>query len=222
MNDVYQSDEEQIEALKKWWRENGTSTIIGIALAVAAVFGWQGWQKQQQQAAYSASMVYQQLTDIVAGDISPLTDEQKSTAKHLSETLKQDYSGSAYATFAAWYKAKLAVTEGDLEAAEAELRWALTQLDQPEITAQTNLRLARVLTAKKQYDDALSLLANEPLGFTAQYQELRGDIFLQQGDAVQAKAAYEMAKASNALAERPANNPLLELKIQHLASAEGA
>ena len=47
MSDSYRTEEEQVEALKAWWRENGKSTVVAIAMAVMGVFGWQGWQKQQ-------------------------------------------------------------------------------------------------------------------------------------------------------------------------------
>jgi predicted negative regulator of RcsB-dependent stress response len=37
------TEEEQIEALKRWWEENGKQTLLGIALIVGGYFGWQAW-----------------------------------------------------------------------------------------------------------------------------------------------------------------------------------
>ena len=38
------SEEEQLEVVKRWWKENGTSLIAGAVLAAAGVFGWNAWQ----------------------------------------------------------------------------------------------------------------------------------------------------------------------------------
>jgi len=32
----YRTEEEQVEALKRWWKENGTGILVAILLAVAA------------------------------------------------------------------------------------------------------------------------------------------------------------------------------------------
>ncbi len=42
--DVYRTDEEQVEALRKWWLENGKSVIAGIVIGFSAIFGWRAWQ----------------------------------------------------------------------------------------------------------------------------------------------------------------------------------
>ncbi len=34
------TEEEQIEAIKRWWKENGVSLLIGAAIAAAGVFAW--------------------------------------------------------------------------------------------------------------------------------------------------------------------------------------
>lgn len=222
MSDGYQTEEEQIEAIKKWWKENGTSTLVGIALAVAAVFGWQGWQKQQQESAYSASAMYQNLIGIANTEQGQLTDEQISTANHLAETLKTDFRSSSYAQFAALYKAKFAVAANDLDAAESELRWVLGQSLDPEMAAQTRLRLSRVLSAKQQYDEAMNVLSGDALAYAALYDEQKGDIYLAQGNNDSARQAYNDAKQKNSESEKQVNNALLELKLQQLKIAEGA
>jgi len=38
------TDEEQVEAIKQWWKNNGSSLLIGIGAALAIAFGWQAWQ----------------------------------------------------------------------------------------------------------------------------------------------------------------------------------
>ena len=51
----YQTDDEKVEELKAWWKENGVSVMVGIGLAVVALFGWEYWKKAQIENAVQAS-----------------------------------------------------------------------------------------------------------------------------------------------------------------------
>ena len=216
MAEGYQTDEEQIEQLKRWWRENGKSTVAYITIAIVAVFGWQGWQKQHQADMDAASAIYQNLLTVSQDTV---TSEQHATANHLADTLKKDFSNTTYAQFAALYKAKFAVNNNDLVAAEQELRWVLDQEVTPELAAQTRLRLARVLSGQEKYDEALVQLQYDANGLAPLFEEERGDIYLVKGDTAGASAAYEKARELLRQQTVPSENPLLNLKIQQLNSA---
>ena len=60
------TEEEQVEALKSWWKENGKSLIMGVVIAVAAVFGWRGWNQYQDDFAANASAMYESILNPVA------------------------------------------------------------------------------------------------------------------------------------------------------------
>ena len=218
MAESYRTEEEQIEALKKWWQDNGKSTVVSIVVAIAAVFGWQGWQQKQQADTDAASAVYQ---DMLVAVNATATAEQLATARHLANTLKQDFSNSTYARFAALYKAKLAVEDNDLAGAEQELRWVLERGITPELELEVKLRLARVLYAQDRFDEALQQLQGDASGFAAAYEEARGDIYLAQDDSKQALLAYQKASELNRQAQQPVNRPMLEMKLQQLKSKQG-
>ena len=61
------TEEEQIEALKRWWEENGKQTILGIALIVGGYFGWQAWTDHSVEQSSAASLTYQEMVDNLAG-----------------------------------------------------------------------------------------------------------------------------------------------------------
>ncbi|MDX1713508.1 MAG: tetratricopeptide repeat protein, partial [Halomonas venusta] len=75
------SEEEQLEVIKRWWKENGTSLIAGAVLAAAGVFGWNAWQNYQEGQAEAASVRYQQLVNMTAGNT--LADDQLANAREL-------------------------------------------------------------------------------------------------------------------------------------------
>ena len=217
--DTYRTEDEQVEALKRWWDENGRSTIAAIVLALTAGFGWQAWKDFDQGQQVAASDLYQNLLQALSsptGDIAP--------AREVAGQIKSEFGGSTYAQFAALHLARLAVTDGDLAAAEAELRWVLAKADSGSDVADiTQLRLARVLAAQDNTEQALSILAQGEGGtYAASYAMARGDVLLGLGRRDEARAAYTEAKA---LAGTEAGAPplaTLEQKIQSLSPMPGA
>ena len=192
---VHLSEEEQIENLKRWWQENGRSTIIGVVLAVVAYFGWQGWQNHQQQQRDEASALYEDLLNTaVAEPGQTLTEEKIATAMNIADELKDKYGSGLYAVYGALFAAKLSVDQNDLDRAETELQWVINNHKDNEYALVARERLAQVYYAKTLYDDALSALnAVEPQNFAASYEELKGDIYIAKNMLPEAKLAYEAA-----------------------------
>ena len=65
------SDEEQMNRFGEWWKDNGTSLLIAVGLAVAAIIGWNVYSSEQQQTMEAGTAVYADYVD--ASD-----EEQKS------------------------------------------------------------------------------------------------------------------------------------------------
>lgn len=212
------TEEEQVEALKNWWKENGRSLLLGVALALAIVFGWKGWESNQRVAAENAATVYQSLVQAVALASGPQsTDEQGATASHLAKSLKEDYGDTAYAHFGALFAARLSVDVGDYATALGELDWVLGQSQDSVMTTVATMRKARVMAAMGDAGDAISLLdALKEASFSVSLAELKGDLYLQQGEIDKARSAYQSAAADAPQGTRP----LLNIKLESLA-AEG-
>ena len=70
----YRTEEEQVEALKRWWQENGRSMIVSVVVAVGLGLGWNYWQAGRQASLENASFTYQQMLQRLAqgtpGDIA--------------------------------------------------------------------------------------------------------------------------------------------------------
>ncbi len=174
----YRTEEEQVEALRRWWNENGRSTVAAIIIALAAGFGWQGWKGYQQGQNEAASNSYQAL--LAAISQVEQSQAQGQSAAELAERIKAEHGGSTYAQFAALHLARFAVDDGDLAEAQAQLRWVLGKASKGSDTAQVaQLRLARVLAAQGDTDQALAILAEGADGpYQASYALARGDILL--------------------------------------------
>ena len=216
--ETFRTEEEQVEAIKRWWQENGKSTVFGIALALALVFGWKGWQGHVKDQSAAASAIFDNL--MVADAAVQRDGTSRSTAEHLATTLKDQYGSSSYGQFAALYKAKYAVQDGEYDVAASELEWVLGQGPEPVLKAQAQVRLAQVRFALQDYPAAMAVLDDiAGSGYGVQVAELRGDILFAQGDKAGALSAYQQAKALAREQEVPGNDALLNLKISDLSVA---
>jgi predicted negative regulator of RcsB-dependent stress response len=189
----YRTEDEQVEALRRWWSENGRSTIVAIVLALGLGFGYQGWKDFRESQADNASDLYQRVLQALS--VPALSAEQEKVAMQLAEQLKADYSTTTYAQFAALLLARVAVDRNDLAQAQAQLRWVLGKADKgSDVERIAQLRLARVLGAGGEVDEALAILAQGKAGpYQASYAVAQGDILLSAGRSDEARDAYAAA-----------------------------
>ena len=80
------TEEEQIEALKRWWDENGKQVVLAIVLTVGGYFGWQAWTDYVEEKTAAASLVYQEMLDHISlNGLKPICVQLK--AQKLFENL---------------------------------------------------------------------------------------------------------------------------------------
>lgn len=196
------SEEEQVEALKRWWKENGKSIIGGAVVGLALVGGWQGWQQYTQRQAEQAASLYNEFSATArAGKAEQAMAQAKG--------LQQQFGDSVYAVYATLALAKQAYANGQPEAAREHLQWALEHASEPALAQVARLRLARLLLDQGELDAARSLVEAAPEdAYAGQFAELRGDLALAAGDKAAAGAAYQ-----EALAAGSANADLVRLKL---------
>lgn len=197
--DSLRTEEEQLAAIKAFWKNYGSAVLLGLIVSLGSVYGYKAWQNHQKGQAQIAAGLYQELLDIVvAGLARPLTDEQKATFEHLVKTLKTDFKQSIYAQFAALFKARSAVVSGDPDTAVSELKQLLLQESDRETGIIVRMRLARVLLdlgSQEKQMEALELLdqITRPGAFKATYDDVRGDVLLALGRRDEAREAYQSA-----------------------------
>lgn len=216
------TEEEQLERLKRLWKEYGTTIIASVAVATAGYFGVDYWKSQQQAKAEQASVYYEQL--VQAADASQASadteqnEEDAATVSHLTQQIKDTAPDSAYAVQASLYAAKRAVEADDLSTAKTQLQWVLDNSSDPAMQQIARLRLARVLSAAGDHDGALAQLAEQPAsGFTAEHAEVRGDILGAKGDLAAARTAYEKALQTLDSNQRQ-RRMVLQMKVDNLPS----
>ncbi len=208
------TEQEQMEMLKRWWKERGAQTLLLVVLGVGGWFGWHQWQDYSERKAQQASLLYDEMLTL-ATTTDELNPAQRARLNELADALKENHGRSQYARYAGLALARLAVLDQDLETAETELR-AVMQAAEDELAAVAGLRLARVLAARGAYGDALTVLDQDvPNALASQYAEVRGDIQMLSGDFVAARAAYQLALDTLGAPDDNAR-AILELKLNQV------
>lgn len=185
------TDEETIEQIKRWWKENSLAIILGLVLGLSAVLGWRFWDGHQERTATQASDIYHSLQVAVV--------RQPELARAQAELLIADYRRTPYAMLAHLELAALAVRENDLARAEEHLETVMLNSRYPEQQALARVRLAQVQLASENPQRTLEVLsADLPAAFASLADELRGDAHRLLGDLPAARAAYARAIASAA------------------------
>ncbi len=206
---MYETDQEQIEAMKSWWSQNANWVIGGFVAFILAFVGYHWYQSSAENHRLEASAKYEEL--LALSD----TDSEARTA--LISDLKEQYDDLAYATLAVLNEAKAAVEAGDLSSALASLDWAEAKAD-AKLLPIILYRKAQILYAQSELDGALSALNQiKGDGHQAMTLELKGDVLLAQGKVDEARTAYQQALEMSA--QQSINNPYLKMKADDLAQA---
>jgi predicted negative regulator of RcsB-dependent stress response len=200
----YLTDEEQVARLRAWWRDNGTSLVVGVVLVVGGVAGWRWYQSHVEERTLQASDLYAQFQEA----------EGESRDRLASQVIEQG-DGTAYPAFVLLRQADAAVDDGDTAAAEALLRRAVALASGRELEDLARLRLARVLFHTERPDEAFSTLGEiRGEGYLALAAELKGDIHLARGER---KLAHESYTAAMSYVQPGDQRPVLEMKIADTA-----
>lgn len=218
---IQAAEEESIEALKKWWDENGKQLLVLVIVVFAAYTSWLLWQNSTNATIEAASDLYEEILTLESpASGSTASAEDGARVLEISLQLRSEHPNSIYASYAALFSAKASVSVDDLEGAENALQWILdnqqdgffSEADEGLILT-TSLRLGRVILGRGDAERALALVNNiDPKSFEAGFAELRGDIYIAMGRAVDARDAYIAAQQAGSSSQG------LRMKLDDLSS----
>jgi predicted negative regulator of RcsB-dependent stress response len=204
--DVYQTEEQQVEAIKGFWKENGTAVIAGLVLGFAGFIGFNYYKDAQLANEVETSDAYQAVMESAGKD-----EQLFSTSANKFITENKD---SSYASLTAFALAKEAATHKDWPQVAKHLTTAIESATNQGIKAIASVRLARVQIQLEQYTEALATLSvTLPESFKGAVEETKGDAYFKQGKAELARNAYQTALD----VEGQANNSALQMKLNDLA-----
>jgi predicted negative regulator of RcsB-dependent stress response len=210
MAEEYLTDDEQLEAVKHWFKDYAPWLTGGALVGAAVFFGIQYFHKYTNDRDLKAAAEFSAMT-------AALQTNDRAKSRRTAEGLIKDYSSSPYADQAQLTLARLDVDENQLDKAVAPLTLVMNDSKDTELRQIARLRLARVLTDQGKTEEAVKLLADPiPAAFAAPYHEVRGDAYLARKDIPHAVTEYQQALAAADMGG--INASLLELKLQDLGA----
>jgi predicted negative regulator of RcsB-dependent stress response len=203
--EVYSNENEQVDALKNFFAQNGKALAVGVVLGVGALLGWRYWSNHQDSGSREVSASYQQVTSALDASKPASLD---AVAKFASE------NSNTYGALASLDLAKRYIDNNQLDKAAAQLQDGLKSTKDANLQAVLNLRLARIQLQQKQPDAVLKTLESvKGDGWAAIVADVRGEALLSKGDAKGARDAWTKgidADASSSLKE------MLQMKVNNL------
>ncbi|MGD8236518.1 MAG: tetratricopeptide repeat protein [Chromatiales bacterium] len=201
------TDEEQVEKVKAWLKENGMSIVAGVVIGLGGIFGWQFWDSYQANKAAEGAQAYDRFVQVAQQSEPGKTAEQ-------AASLDESFANTAYSHFAALELARQQAEAGELDAAIATLEETRQGIRDGAMQSVIDLRLARLLISQGKLDEAASMVSKlDAAAFAAEAASLRGQIAWMQGKNDEARAALEEARALGA-SDEIVNYLLTELQEQ--------
>ncbi|WP_313487885.1 YfgM family protein [Pseudescherichia sp.] len=204
--EIYENEHDQVDAIKRFFAENGKALAVGVILGVGALVGWRYWTSHQDDSVRESSWAYENAVSALRAD---KPDTLAAAEKFAADTK------NTYGAFASLELAQQFVESNQLDKAAAQLQQGLAAASDENLKAVINLRLARVQIQLKQADAALKTLESiKGEGWTAIVADLRGEALLSKGDKQGARSAWETGAKSDA---SPALSEMLQMKINNLS-----
>ena len=198
---ISDSEEEQVDKIKKWWNSNGKQIIAGAVIGLAGVFGWNYYNDYQDNQALNARTLYLNY----ASDSNNVGSYNKLIKEHPS---------SSYTDQATLLMAKYLFDAGSYSLALDAIKPLIS--NQSSIISSTAvLRVASIYLQLGQHDEALSTLNIESgEGFSGLIYNLTGDVYLDLGNSDEAKKYYLLAIEN--ITENSNLTQLIQIKLDDL------
>ncbi len=207
------SEQEELEALQRWWKNNGRAVIVGLVLGLGGVVGWTTWQSRTEATAERASFVYQSMVEMAAAD------DQIEALRLVNQIIEQ-HPDSEYAALAGLLGAKSAFAAGRADDANRLLGWVIENAGRPELRDLARIRSAQLLLDAGKRDTGLEVLARvDTPAFAATVEELRGDILVDNQENDAAAEAYQAALASDSITS--GTRARVQMKLDDLGLRDG-
>ncbi len=181
-------EQEQVESLKGWWKDNGKRVLIALLLASLGFAATKGWNVYQAGQTAEASKLYGELVkQLSTGDAKRVNDA--------ADAVAQKFGSTPFASRAQLLAAQINLVDAhDTARAKVQLQWVVEHAKEEGLQNVARLKLGAALLDEKKYDEALKLAeAKHGESFDGLYADLKGDILNAQGKAAEAKVAYKVA-----------------------------
>lgn len=198
-------EQEQLDQIKHFWAKYGNAISAVLIVVFGSIAAWNGWQYWQNKQGAEAAVLFDEFERAAkAGELERMQ-------RALGDMQKQ-YGDTVLTAQAGLLAAKTHMDRQQIEPARAALAWVAESASDDALKAIARLRLSALDIQAQAWDAALAQLAAPmPVAFAGLAADRRGDVFMAQGKAVEARQAYEAAY--KALGAQDAYRTLVAAKL---------
>jgi predicted negative regulator of RcsB-dependent stress response len=205
-------EQEQLDALKAWWKQYGNIITWFLIIVLAAFSAWKAWGIYQSKQSVQASMLFEELQ-------KSIQDKDQAKVLRAATDVEEKYSSTYYAQMAGMLAAKYAFDINDLKTAKAQLIWIQEHGKTDEFKSLAKIRLAGILLDEKSFDDAMKLLSGDfPSELVSTVEDRKGDILMAQNKIDEARTAYQAALDKST--DKSPSYQLIQLKLDAIGGSK--
>ena len=195
------TEDEQVEQISKWLKNNGMQIVAGIVIGLSAIWGWSFYGDYQDKEAENARTLY---LNYVTDTATPGAYDQ----------LLSDYGSSSYADQATLVMAKQLFDAENYNGALILIEPLISSND-IAISSTSTLRAASVYLQLGQHESALSTLDSlSDTNFSGLVNNMKGDIYVDLGNTSDAQTHYTLAL--NSVTANSTLSQLIQVKLDDL------
>lgn len=147
----YETDEEQLDAIKHWWKRNYIAVLTGTLVIVLAWSGWTFYQSNKHLKAETASSVFKVMQ--ISMQQGTFGDVAREGMKLLTEQPTSPYSAGV-----SFLLAKNNMQQNNTDEAIANLQWVVDNSTDSSLVLVAKLRMVNVLIDLNKLDEANNIL----------------------------------------------------------------
>lgn len=205
MAEYNMTDKEQIDMIRKWWKDYGKIIAVAVVIGLLAAFAWRAWHQHKLVQVQKAAALYSRL-----GVLSNQYHAQ--AAEAIAANLTQHYQHTAYATLAALWWGQQLLNDEKYNQALQKFKWVFKNSDVKSFRQIARIRASRILLFQKKPEAALVMLKGmDSETYQPLIEEVKGDIYLVMKKPGTARKAYKLAQS--VLKAEGMNAPILEMKV---------
>ena len=195
------TEDEQVEQISKWLKNNGMQIVAGIVIGLSAIWGWSFYGDYQDKEVENARTLY----------LNYATDTSNTGAY---DQLLSDYGSSSYADQATLVMAKQLFDAENYNGALILIEPLISSND-IAISSTSTLRAASVYLQLGQHESALSTLDSlSDTNFSGLVNNMKGDIYVDLGNTSDAQTHYTLAL--NSVTANSTLSQLIQVKLNDL------
>lgn len=204
-------DYEQEQLVKQWLKDNMLTIALGIALGIGGLWGYGYWQNSKAQKQQDGAIEFLQIDKVI--ELGELDEAQT-----MLDNYQQQYGANLFALKGRMQLADKRLKKQQLDQAKAQYQQVISGAAEPALKELAQLRLARLFLAADQPKQAQQQLDTiKSKAYRSMVDEIRGDIYITEGQADKAKDAYRLALNDG---EGYSGRQIVEMKIADISTTK--